>query len=190
MFAAAILLCSNCHPRIAASFARTPMANTSGVVRPAEETPGQVFHSPSRTRYAIERTGQTLLLKWGSERVELRFFIGSRRMGRSYAHVDQGYLYQAPVGYYGNKRSWDVAPGYEADRSPDLDRPITPECLFCHASGAVASSGTLNRFLNLPEAGGVTCERCHGDGARHASDPRADNIVNPARLAPEARSTI
>jgi hypothetical protein len=83
-----------------------------------------------------------------------------------------------------------MAPGYEQDAAPDLNRPVTAECLFCHSSGLSAIGGTLNRFADLSGLHGVTCERCHGDGSRHAAHPRADNIVNPARLSGLRRDSI
>jgi len=114
--------------------------------------------------------------------VKLTEFIGSRRMGRSFAFEYQGHLYQAPVGYYANRQRWDFAPGYEHDTAPDLTRPITAECLFCHATGAEPAAGTLNRFPDLVH--GIQCERCHGSGERH------EQLVNPKRLAARQRDSI
>ena len=111
-------------------------------------------------------------------------------MGRSYAYSENGYLYQAPVGYYSNRRAWDMAPGYESDLHPDLDRPITPDCLFCHTSGARADPGTLNRISGWADLRGIACERCHGDGTRHAAGPKPGNIVNPAKLEWTARNAV
>jgi hypothetical protein len=83
-----------------------------------------------------------------------------------------------------------MTPGYEKDGQPDLSRPITPECLFCHASGAKAEPGTLNRVASLAVIEPIGCDRCHGDGGAHVAHPRRDNIVNPARLAPRARDSV
>jgi hypothetical protein len=99
-------------------------------------------------------------------------------------------LYQAPAGYYANRHGWDAAPGYEHDRIPDLARPVTPECLFCHATGARAVQGTLNRIADTGALRGIGCERCHGDGTAHASHPLRDNIVNPVRLPAKARDSV
>jgi len=129
-------------------------------------------------------------MTWSGRRLPLEFFIGSRRMGRSFAYSEDGYLYQAPVGYYTLRQAWDMAPGYANDRTPDLDRPLTRECLFCHASAARFVPGTLNRLLDPRELGGVTCDRCHGNGAAHAAKPGRGNIVNPARLAAPLRNSV
>jgi hypothetical protein len=166
------------------------MARSSGTVTVSGEFEGAFFHAPSQTRYAIRRENDSLRLDWDAGSVLLSFFIGSRRMGRSYAFAENGYVYQAPVGYYANKAAWDMAPGYALDRQPDFDRPITPECLFCHTSGARAEPATLNRIANLSSLSGIDCERCHGQTAQHIITPRRDNIVNPARLRATSRSAV
>src|SRR5262245_53972884 len=117
------------------------MANSSGTVHAAAEYPGKVD-----TRFTI--TPQLRLI-WRGGHVDLTFFIGSRRMGRSYAYEHDGYLFQAPVGYYGNRTAWDLAPGYEHDAAPDLNRPITSECLSCHATRTSLVQGTINRYSQI-----------------------------------------
>lgn len=179
-----------CHKEIVERFARTPMANSSGKVNPFEEFAGEFYHPSSNTKYEIVPTKQGLEMRWRDERVILDFFIGSRRMGRSYAFLDDGYLYQAPVGYYATRRSWDMAPGYQADKQLYLDRPITRECLYCHASGARFAEATSNRVLNWADLHGVTCERCHGEGEKHAAQPSRENIVNPRRLSGTLRNSV
>jgi len=67
-----VLACADCHKELAARFARTPMANTSGNVRPEEEAPGKVADL-----YTIT---PRLNLQWPGGSVQLTFFIGSRRI--------------------------------------------------------------------------------------------------------------
>ena len=186
----ALLVCGDCHREIVERFNRSPMGRTSGPVDARNEPAGSFFHAASRTKFDIIRSDRKLELHWLKQRQALEFFIGSGRMGRSYTFLDVGYLYEAPAGYYANRRAWDAAPGYERDRSPDLARPITPECLFCHASGARAVPGTLNRIADMGALRGVGCERCHGDGTAHAKHPLRNNIVNPALLSGRARDSV
>jgi hypothetical protein len=171
---AAALACVDCHRDLVERYARTPMANTSGHVRPAEEFPGKVGRQFTVT--------PDLKLLWPGGRADLTFFIGSRRMGRSYAFEFEGHLYQAPVGYYTNRHTWDLAPGYEHDAKPDLTRPITRECLFCHATSTVLEPGALNRYREITP--GVQCARCHGQSPDHAK------LVNPAKLPARRRDSI
>jgi hypothetical protein len=171
---ATVLVCAGCHKDLVERYARTPMANTSGEVHAAEESPGKVGRQ--------FRITSDLQLLWRGGQARLTFFIGSRRMGRSFAHEFKGHLYQAPVGYYANRHAWDLAPGYERDTSPDLTRPITPECLFCHATRATVEPGTLNGYREIVH--GIQCARCHGESSDHA------RLVNPAKLPPRRRDSI
>lgn len=171
---AVALACVDCHRDLVERYARTPMANTSGPVRAADEFAGKVGRQFTIT--------PRLQLLWPGGRADLTFFIGSRRMGRSFGYLYKGHLYQAPVGYYANRRSWDLAPGYEHDSHPDLTRPITTECLFCHATRASLEPGTLNRYQEI--VAGVQCARCHGESVDHA------NLVNPRKLAARRRDSI
>ena len=171
---AAALACVDCHREIVERYARTPMANTSGPVRPADEVAGKAGRQFTIT--------PDLELLWHGGRVQLTFFIGSRRIGRSFAYEHQGRLYQAPVGYYANRQSWDLAPGYERDARPDLTRPIMPDCLFCHATRAAPEPGTLNRYRQI--VNGIQCARCHGDSVDHRE------LVNPRKLPARARDSI
>jgi hypothetical protein len=166
------------------------MANTSGFVDASNEPAGAFFHAPSGTRFEIVKAGGRLELKWKGERQPLNFFIGSRRMGRSYGFIEGGYFYQAPVGYYANRHLWDMAPGYENDRNPDFNRPITADCLFCHASGAAPDAGTINRYGESSFLRGISCQRCHGDTAAHLAHPQKGNIVNPRKLPAPERDSI
>jgi len=149
------------------------MANTSGLVIAARESAG------TAGPYTIT---PGLQLIWPGGKVDLTLFIGSRRMGRSFAFEYKQHLYQAPVGYYANRHAWDLAPGYERDSKPDLSRPITTDCLYCHATRATLEPGTLNRYREIVH--GVQCARCHGESAEHA------NLVNPAKLTARRRDSI
>jgi Cytochrome c554 and c-prime len=169
----AALACLECHKDLVARYARTPMANTSGKVIAQQEAAGKT--GPFTITPRLE-------LLWPGGRVDLTFFIGSRRMGRSFAYEYQGHLYQAPVGYYANRQSWDMAPGYEHDSKPDLARPITPDCLFCHATRATPDPGTINRYSTIVH--GIQCARCHGDATSHA------DLINPKRLPSRRRDSI
>ncbi len=119
------------------------------------------------------------------------FYIGSGNTARSYLLSFNAFLYEAPVTYYAKTRTWDLSPGYDKYSYPYLTRAIAPACLDCHASGVRPLPGTQNGYADPPflEAG-ITCERCHGNGALHASSGRPEDIVNPARLAPARRDSV
>ena len=131
-----------------------------------------------------ERGGET-----GEQRVA--YVIGSGAHAFGYLVQAGVHLFQSPLSYYSNRRAWDLAPGYEQTRDPDFSRPVTPECLLCHAGQARPVPDTLNRYQAKPFAAeAITCERCHGPGEAHAKDPVAGSIVNPAKLQGAARDSI
>ena len=123
----------------------------------------------------------------------LAYAIGSGTRAFSYLLQDDGFLYEAPVAYYAANHSWGLAPGYNAYSYPYLTRPIVPGCLTCHASGVQVAPPALNRYASPAFLeGGVACERCHGDGARHVAKMKsgdrtgAPEILQPADLPPTA----
>jgi len=124
-----------------------------------------------------------------SERFDL--VIGSGRKGQTYLYWNKDdQLFQLPVSYWTEVASWVNSPGY-GDRSLDFGRPVVPRCLECHASyfEAVNDAGVANRYRRTDYVLGISCERCHGPGARHvelnapgAPKPADQGIVNPAKL--------
>lgn len=186
--------CAPCHPAIYRSYSQTPMARSSGALR-QEIVEGSFQHQPSSMFYRIERKDGRVMLRYErtggtSGEQQLQYFIGSGSAGRSYLFSVDRFLYQAPITYYSQKKSWDVSPGYEADREMHLSRAIEPNCLYCHASQVHPIFGTQNRYTDPPFAeNGVGCERCHGPGAAHVKGGAAP-MVNPARLDPARRDSV
>lgn len=103
-----------------------------------------------------------------SERFDI--VIGSGRKGQTYLYWNQDdQLFQLPVSYWTEVKSWVNSPGY-GDRSLDFSRPVVPRCLECHASffEPVTDSGVANRYRRSGYVLGVSCEKCHGPGKQHA----------------------
>lgn len=96
--------------------------------------------------------------------------IGSGRKGQSYLYWDSQKLYQLPVSYFSPTRSWCNSPGYTAD-SPVFGRRVPAQCLECHATQArtvLVREKEYGDFFDRSQLiYGITCERCHGPGARH-----------------------
>lgn len=156
--------------------------------RLAESSPAPdatFLHAPSKSRAAVQ--GLRHLINGQGHQV--RYAVGSGRAGTSFL-IDRarGWLFQSPLSYYAARRNhWGASPGYERDARLDFLRPISEDCVFCHAGSANFIQGSLNRFATPPAAGAIPCERCHGPGDAHAANPAAYNIVNPARVASPAR---
>ncbi len=104
---------------------------------------------------------------------EVDLVIGSGNHVRGYIYRNAtGELFEIPVVWYTQERSWGMAPGYDLVDHQDFDRPITRQCMGCHNAYpplAVDDDkfGTPPLFPeNLPH--GIGCQRCHGPGGRHA----------------------
>ena len=122
---------------------------------------------------------------------EAAYAIGSGNHGKSYLIRVGDSLFQSPLAWYAEHRSWDFSPGYGENPAPDFYRPVTMECLFCHAGDARAIRGSQNRYLDPPfAAAAIGCARCHGDPSRHLAEPRPGTILNPAKLPPVFRDSV
>jgi hypothetical protein len=197
--------CAPCHAAIYHSFMATPMAHSSGRVGAGELNESferaEFRDSKGTFAYRAVREAGAYFLDFTQQgaaqpgspliqgRRELEYFVGSGVAARSYLLGVDGFLYEAPVAYYGNSAEWNFAPGFASSDFPYLTRPILPGCLQCHASGVQRIPGTENAYASPPfKEGGVACERCHGPGSDHVALGKP--MVNPAKLSAEERDSI
>ena len=191
--------CASCHAAIFRAYMATGMAQSSGRVgpgSPVEKLPaGTVADASSGATYRIDPGNDSLQMSFKRPRTgvsgarDLKWFIGSGNVGRSFAFSVDGFLFQAPVSYYSSPGRWDLSPGYAGKHNIDLAKPIEEPCLYCHASLAQPVANTQNRYLDPPFLeSGVGCERCHGPGQKHLKTHR--DIVNPAKLDAARRDSI
>jgi len=198
------LACAPCHAAIVRAYATTAMAKSSGVMPvPAvfENLRQNEFRNNQGTaeyRVATKADGLYFSVRQGDITAtrRLEYFIGSGAAGRSYLTRVGTFLFQAPVSYYSAERRWQVSPGYERSNDVNLNRPIEPSCLNCHASRIQAVAGTRNGYAAQPFLeDGISCERCHGPGERHMQRMKAGitgdkEIVNPAKLEAVRRGDV
>jgi len=191
--------CRPCHAGVVDSYGRTAMARTSGPATPETVIEGGFTHQLSGIVYRIDQRPGAARLAYSRDRepilngsVRLDYYVGSNTRGRTYLFSIDEFLYQSPVNYYTERRVWDMSPGYQQERQLPLNHPVDRTCLFCHASQIQpAVRGTANQFAGRPFLqAGVGCERCHGPGGAHVRNPRAGTIVNPVRLARNARDSV
>lgn len=185
--------CETCHPEQVRNYAATGMGRSAG--RPVGLPSGEFRHALSRTQFRVAATaaGMSHEAERGGRRAshEVEWFIGSGNEGRSFLVQLGDSLFQSPVAWYRRRNGYGIAPGYEQDKAPDFYRPITPDCLFCHAGRVEPLPNTQNRYRPpaLVEAA-IHCDRCHGDPSQHLARPARANIVNPARLSGAVRDSI
>jgi hypothetical protein len=190
-------VCASCHRAIYDSYRTTPMARSArkldAAAVPERFDRSSFTHAGSGYRYRVSVRDSGYILDFDDGKLaaskRLAYAVGSGVRAFSYLLADDGFLFEAPVAYYTATKSWGLAPGYSGYNYPFLTRPIVPGCLSCHASRLQVAPQTLNRYDSPPFLeGGVSCERCHGDGGPHAAS--GQHIVNPAKLPADNRDSV
>ncbi|MDQ2711252.1 MAG: hypothetical protein M3Y24_03275 [Acidobacteriota bacterium] len=126
-----------------------------------------------------------------SAKLRVQYAIGSGNHAVGYLAKVGDHLFQSPISYYTTRHLWDLAPGYEQAPKPDFSRPVTVECLSCHADKPLPIANTLNSYQSPPFEGmAIACDRCHGPAEAHLKRPVPGSIVNPAKLAGAERDSI
>ena len=189
-------VCATCHAEIYRKYLETTMAKASGAANRGIIY-GEFTHKPSKVHYRIyEENGRAWLsFDRAKDRPlegkrELLYFIGSGHRGRTYLFSENGFVFEAPINWYGQGNTWDMAPGYKETREIPLSLPALTSCLRCHTSSfQLPAEGTDNKYvLPLFAEDGVACERCHGPGKAHSE--KSGPIVNPAKLPAERRDEV
>lgn len=122
---------------------------------------------------------------------KIDYVIGSGQHTNSHLYTINGYLYQAPMTFYTQKKIWDLPPGFENGHNTRFFRKIGLECITCHNAYPKFVEGSENKYTEIPT--GIDCERCHGPGSIHVNKIKSGNItdtskyidysiVNPAKL--------
>jgi hypothetical protein len=185
--------CLPCHSRQVAGYEKTAMAHSLSAT--VQAPAGSFTHELSGTKFIIGPGAGavriTITRDGLSATYPVHFVVGSGAHAYGYLSRVGDYLFQAPISYYTQRATWDMAPGYEADPAPDFGRPVSAECLECHAGRSRHVASTLNRYKSPPfSSETISCDRCHGDSTEHVRRPGRQNIVNPARLPARARDSI
>ena len=185
--------CAKCHAKEVAGYEQSAMARSLGKATPQPD--GSFEHAYSKTKFSIHSDPSGVIQKFerGREAGEQKvaYVIGSGAHAYGYLVQVGDHLFQSPLSYYSTRRQWDVAPGYEESRDPDFSRPVTLECLLCHAGKPQPVPNTLNRYRNPAFAEeSISCDRCHGPGEAHEKNPVPGSIVNPAKLQGAVRDSI
>jgi hypothetical protein len=185
--------CLPCHAKEVAGYEQTAMARS--LSRSAHQPSGSFTHAFSGTEFSVRPAGDTIQITMKraglSATYQADYVVGSGSHAFGYLVRINDYLFQAPISYYVKRGKWDMAPGYESDPEPDFSRPVSAECVECHAGHPRPVKDTLNRYETPAfSVETISCDRCHGDPAAHLRQPSRQNIVNPQRLPARARDSI
>jgi hypothetical protein len=119
---------------------------------------------------------------------------GGSRVGQTYLFEKNGTYFESRLSYFSAIQGLDLTPGHTNATPQSLEqasgRPLsgaeTHRCFGCHTT-ASTTNYTFDPQHLIP---GVTCESCHGPGAKHVAAMRAgaeggeELIFNPRRLTP------
>jgi hypothetical protein len=198
--------CASCHAAIVASQKATPMGGT--VLRADDSailhSHPQMDFAAGRIRYAVKTPAkQSLYTVTDGERTlsaALLWAFGTGRVGQSYLFKkDDGNFYEARVTYFATLQDLHFTPDRALTSPKDLEeamyRPVgaaeISRCFACHSTASTVGDQFDEKNLIL----GVTCEACHGPGAKHiaamqsakltgTTPPENAAIFNAAQLSP------
>ena len=193
--------CAECHSSEASAQETTPMAE-AGV--PAANSKILAAHQWLNFRlgtyvYDLTRAegGSILSVSDGTRSVSnvLGWAFGEGEVGETYVFERGGDYYESHLSYFRALQALDITPGPSGSTPSDLEEALgrqmdaeeTHLCFGCHNT-ASSAGGKFDPDRLIP---GVTCEACHGPGAKHVSAMKRGRIaeglahvLNPARLDP------
>lgn len=193
--------CARCHAREFAAQRQTSMAHASVAPPLASFTrPGVRLTLTSgsfTTSIQAGARGDTYAVARGGERLEapIAWAFGEGVLGQTFILERDGSYFESQLSYYPSIRALDLTPGHSARPPQDLVSAFgaamnpsdTVQCFNCHNTAATTRWQLDPRHMML----GVSCEACHGPGAKHvAAMERQDiaaglaAILNPAALQP------
>jgi len=198
-----VATCASCHEAIVGTYLKTAHyltsaeADSQSIVGSFEPGRNELRTGSDSVYFRMERwgngyfqTGFDLRHGGGTRTEPFSLAFGSGRRGKTYLYWKDGLLFELPVSYLRAAGTWVNSPGYR-DGQVDFDRPVPPRCLECHATSFTLEEDRGSARYADEYQLGITCVRCHGDGAAHVAYREArsgggtiedDPIVNPDRL--------
>jgi len=185
-----IPVCAKCHAQETAAFLKSAMGNS--LAAPSPLGAGHVARRNSGIEMWISDRDGRMIHSLSANGLKAEFpvayQIGAGKIGYTYMVRIGDYLYESPASWY-RQHGWDTSPGYDRMASPDFDRLIDSQCLFCHSDNGRFLGSDGRRFSGAA-LNPIGCDRCHGPGDEHVRQPSAKNIINPSKLPQRARNSI
>jgi hypothetical protein len=194
--------CKECHGDVAALQEATPMYHAA--VRAAQseilEARQQLNYQDTFYQYSLTHAHPGVMYSVSDGKSfavgDVEWAFGAGKIGQTYILERNGAYTESHLSYYSALSGLDITIGQPVDPPPEMDRALgqtlshdtAQHCFSCHTTAAVTSN-TFNPEKAIP---GVTCEACHGPGAKHVAamsvhhsewDAR-NTIMNPEHLSP------
>jgi hypothetical protein len=192
--------CAKCHTDKAATQAATPMAQAGArarnakILRDHEKLTGEL--TPYHYEIARDSAGSTHSVSDGAQKIsaQLEWAFGIAHTGQTYIYLHDGAYYESRVSFYRTLASLALTTGHLSTQPSSMDAALgrrmdsseTQHCFGCHTSGSMIAG----RFDPNHATPGVTCEQCHGPGAKHVAAMKAGKIdegrraiLNPRKLS-------
>jgi len=192
--------CAKCHTDKAATQATTPMAHAGAraadgeILRDHASLTGEL--APYRYEIVREPAGSAYSVSDGARKIsaQLEWAFGVGHTGQTYVYSRDGAYYESRMSFYRTLQSLALTTGHpsgspvsiEAALGRRMDSSEAQHCFGCHTSGSMIAG----RFDPSEATPGVTCEQCHGPGAKHVDAMKAGKIdegrraiLNPRRLS-------
>lgn len=191
-------VCASCHAGKAATQKTTAMAQTSMRAGDADilNQHSDLHFRIGKYRYDIHSDGSNHRYSVTdgavTQSANLLWAFGNGRVGQSYLFKkDDGKFYEARVTFFDTLKNLHFTPSRELTSPKDvaeaMDRQVpdseVEHCFSCHTT----ASKVEDRFDEQKLMVGVSCEACHGPGAKHVA---AAKVATMAGTPDAARGTI
>ena len=186
--------CRHCHPDEVREYLRTGMGRSLALPDSGQPS-GVYYHGHSDTMFHVELSERGMVHRIQREGRQasylIDYVIGSGNAAFGYLVRVGDAIFQSPLTYYSERKTWGMAPGMERYSDPDFTRPASAECLWCHAGRPRPVPGSVNRYRSPPfDAEAISCDRCHGPADEHLKTPIASTIFNPAKAGRRERDSV
>jgi hypothetical protein len=194
--------CGECHDSFLKSQAQHLMARTSAsastspILRSHVAMPFRVDgydyqvtgDSGNNLQYEVKESGN-------KSTGQLTWAFGAGKVGQSYLSQEGESYREIRFSYFSNLNEFDVTPNQFLQTVPTIQKAAgrllsegeARRCFGCHTTASTVGN-TFDPGKAMP---GVSCEGCHGPGAKHVSEMKAGNlegglaaITNPSQLKP------
>ena len=193
--------CAACHKQIALTQRETPMGHAAAKASETEALrshPTLTFSTPPfQTVISSNRVSSNYTVSGGGESIsgQLLWSIGAGVKGQTFLVNYLGIWFESQLSYFPSIGGLDITPEHprgtpqyleSAFGAPQTDK-AAQQCFGCHTT----ASTVRQQFDPAHATPGVTCEACHGPGARHVKAMRTkqfktgmDAILDPGSFGP------